>query len=451
MKVARRPAPWCCLAVLSNVDKVNGLMMWGRNVAGVVAAAWMTIAGATVADPLDDGRFDQADSLLEIDFPVAPQAVRVTVEPGDRLITLMTGAGVERTDAHAMIAALDGLWDPRRMRVGQDLAFTFAGSGDARVATAMELQPSVDRIVRVRRTEEGGFRGEQEQLALTTRPIWARGEITRSLFADAVDAGVPDPVLIVAMRALAYSVDFQRDIREGDGFEFLFDQEFHTDGRFARNGDVLYIAMQLGRRELELFRFENAEGQVDYYNRDGESMRRVLMRTPIEGARLSSSFGPRRHPILGYTRMHRGTDFAAPTGTPIFAAGDGVIEFLGTNSGYGRYIRIRHNGSLKTAYGHMSRYARGLSAGDRVSQGQVIGYVGSSGLSTGPHLHYEVHLDGTQVNPMSIDLPTGETLAGSELAAFQTAVEALDTLRLAMAEGQRSQVANRPMRSATPQ
>ena len=426
-------------------------MIWGRNVAAAVAVACVTVTGATAADPTGDRRFDQADSVLEVDYPVAPQAVRVTVQPGDRLITLMTGAGVERGDAHAMIAALDGLWDPRRMRVGQDLAFTFTGPADARVATAMELQPSVDRIVRVRRTDDGGFRGEQEQLALTARPIWAQGEITRSLFADAVDAGVPDPVLIVAMRALAYSVDFQRDIREGDGFEFLFDQEFHTDGRFARNGDVLYIALQLGSRELELFRFESADGRVDYYNRDGESMRRVLMRTPIEGARLSSSFGPRRHPILGYTRMHRGTDFAAPTGTPIFAAGDGVIEFLGTNSGYGRYIRIRHNGSLKTAYGHMSRYARGLGVGDRVSQGQVIGYVGSSGLSTGPHLHYEVHLDGVQVNPMSIDLPTGETLEGRDLAAFQAMVEALDALRSAMDEGPRSQVADRPVTSAAPQ
>ena len=426
-------------------------MIWGRNVAAAVAVACVTVTGATAADPTGDRRFDQADSVLEVDYPVAPQAVRVTVQPGDRLITLMTGAGVERGDAHAMITALDGLWDPRRMRVGQDLAFTFTGPADARVATAMELQPSVDRIVRVRRTDDGGFRGEQEQLALTARPIWAQGEITRSLFADAVDAGVPDPVLIVAMRALAYSVDFQRDIREGDGFEFLFDQEFHTDGRFARNGDVLYIALQLGSRELELFRFESADGRVDYYNRDGESMRRVLMRTPIEGARLSSSFGPRRHPILGYTRMHRGTDFAAPTGTPIFAAGDGVIEFLGTNSGYGRYIRIRHNGSLKTAYGHMSRYARGLGVGDRVSQGQVIGYVGSSGLSTGPHLHYEVHLDGVQVNPMSIDLPTGETLEGRDLAAFRAVVEALDALRSAMDEGPRSQVADRPMSAAAPQ
>lgn len=426
-------------------------MIWGRNVAAAVAVACVTVTGATAADPTGDRRFDQADSVLEVDYPVAPQAVRVTVQPGDRLITLMTGAGVERGDAHAMITALDGLWDPRRMRVGQDLAFTFTGPVDARVATAMELQPSVDRIVRVRRTGDGGFQGEQEQLALTARPIWAQGEITRSLFADAVDAGVPDPVLIAAMRALAYSVDFQRDIREGDGFEFLFDQEFHTDGRFARNGDVLYIALQLGSRELELFRFESADGRIDYYNRDGESMRRVLMRTPIEGARLSSSFGPRRHPILGYTRMHRGTDFAAPTGTPIFAAGDGVIEFLGTNSGYGRYIRIRHNGSLKTAYGHMSRYARGLGVGDRVSQGQVIGYVGSSGLSTGPHLHYEVHLDGVQVNPMSIDLPTGETLEGRDLAAFRAVVEALDALRSAMDEGPRSQVADRPVTSAAPQ
>ena len=433
-------------------DRVMGFQVMGlaRTVTGAATAIALVI-GAGHAAATQSGPFDQADSVLEAAYPVAPLTVRVTVESGDRLVTLMTNAGVARTDAHNMIAALDGLFDPRRMRVGQTFDFTFTGSGASRQVKSMTLQPSVDRIVQVSRTDEGGFTGEEQVIALDTRTVRASGEITRSLFADAVDAGVPDPVLIMAMRALAYAVDFQRDIREGDQFELVFDQDYHADGRFARNGDVLYVGMDLSSRELELFRFEGPDGRTDYYNREGESMRRVLMRTPIEGARLSSSFGPRRHPILGYTRMHRGTDFAAPTGTPIYAAGDGVVEFIGTNSGYGRYIRLRHNSTLKTAYGHMSRYARGLSAGDRVRQGEVIGYVGSSGLSTGPHLHYEVHVNGQPVNPMSIDLPTGETLSGGALTAFRAVVEALDAIRLAAAETSQDQLATRTVPVVQPQ
>jgi murein DD-endopeptidase MepM/ murein hydrolase activator NlpD len=166
------------------------------------------------------------------------------------------------------------------------------------------------------------------------------------------------------------------------------------------------------------------------------------MRTPIDGARMSSGFGMRRHPVLGYSRMHRGTDFAAPTGTPIYAAGNGTIDFIGNNRGYGRYVRIRHSGGLATAYAHMSRFAKGLERGSRVEQGEVIGYVGTTGLSTGPHLHYEVLQNGTQINPMAVDLPTGRNLEGSELAAFRAAADDIDRQFALMAAG--TQVAESP-------
>ncbi|MBO6838055.1 MAG: M23 family metallopeptidase, partial [Alphaproteobacteria bacterium] len=165
--------------------------------------------------------------------------------------------------------------------------------------------------------------------------------------------------------------------------------------------------------------FQDDDGRIDYYDAKGQSVRRALLRTPVEGARISSGFGKRKHPILGYTKMHKGLDFAAPSGTPIYAAGDGVVEAAGWNGGYGRYIRIRHNGTYSTAYAHLSRIDSRIKPGARVDQRQIIGYVGTSGRSTGPHLHYEVHVNGRQTNPLGVKLPTGKTLAGAELARFE--------------------------------
>jgi murein DD-endopeptidase MepM/ murein hydrolase activator NlpD len=351
----------------------------------------------------------------------------LTVEPGDTLMAMLTGEGVGRTEAHYAIEALGDLVDLRRLQIGQEISVTVSVEGETVRLDALETMQTVEEVATVSRDPEtDDFIAGAIENALETRASAASGTIDSSLYLAAVGEGVPDPVLIDAIRAYSYTVDFQRDFQPGDHFEILYEQDFHADGELARHGDILYARLVLSGRDYPIYRYEHGDGRIDYYNRDGESMRRVLMRTPIDGARISSNFGPRRHPILGYSRMHRGTDFAAPTGTPIYAAGDGVVEVIGRNSGYGNYIRLRHNGSLKTAYGHMNGFARGLSQGDRVRQGDVIGYVGSTGLSTGPHLHYEVLIDGAQVNPMNIDLPTGENLEGSELAQFRGLVEAID-------------------------
>ena len=182
----------------------------------------------------------------------------------------------------------------------------------------------------------------------------------------------------------------------------------------------------LSGKEFRLYRHETSDGEVDYFDAKGRSSRKALIMTPIDGARISSGFGRRKHPILGYTKMHRGTDFAAPSGTPVYAAGNGVVEKAGRNGGYGQYIRIRHNGTYKTAYAHLSGYARGITSGARVKQGEVIGYVGTTGRSTGPHLHYEVLLENKQINPKKLNLPSGRTLTGKELARFNAARGALE-------------------------
>ncbi len=373
---------------------------------------------AYVSLPLPSAE-DSAHEERYLDFlSLHIELLEETVGRGDTLAGMLAEAGVERLDAHNAVQSLQGVFNPRRLRAGQMVSMVFENRGERRDFAGFELAPDIETRIVVARTEEGDWVAESIANQFETRLMAAAGTIDSSLYAASNAAGVPDPVLIAVIRAYSFEVDFQRDIRPGDGFELLYEQDFDEDGVVARNGNVLYANLRVRGRDNPMYRFQSEDGTVDYYDRDGQSVRRTLMRTPIDGARISSRYGMRRHPILGYSRMHRGTDFAAPTGTPIYAAGSGTIESLGRNGGYGRYIRIRHNGSLKTAYAHMSRYARGLGRGSRVQQGQIIGYVGTSGRSTGPHLHYEVHVDGRQVNPMTLDLPSGRTLEGAELAAF---------------------------------
>jgi murein DD-endopeptidase MepM/ murein hydrolase activator NlpD len=221
----------------------------------------------------------------------------------------------------------------------------------------------------------------------------------------------------------------------------MFDEYRDEDGQMAKTGNISVAEMVLSGQKIRLYRYKAKDGFVDYYSATGQSVRKALLRTPIDGARISSGFGRRRHPILGYTRMHKGLDFAARRGTPIYAAGDGVVDFAGRNGGYGKYVRIRHTGIYKTAYAHMHRYGKGVRTGRRVRQGQIIGYVGSTGRSTGPHLHYEVHKNGRQVNPRSIKLPSGRTLKGRELTAFKMYRVELDRDYVALTQSQ--QVAER--------
>jgi murein DD-endopeptidase MepM/ murein hydrolase activator NlpD len=244
---------------------------------------------------------------------------------------------------------------------------------------------------------------------------------------------VPQNVTAELIKLFSWDVDFQRDLRPGDGFETLYDELSLADGSGeVRGSDLLYAALTLSGNVLGAYRFE-LEGGVEYFDRNGKSLRKFLLRTPVDGARISSGFGMRMHPILGYSLMHKGVDFAAPIGTPIYAAGDGRVLVAGRNGGYGNYVRIRHNGDYSTAYGHMLRFASGIAPGRRVSQGQVIGYVGTTGRSTGPHLHYEVLRDDAQINPMSVKQAPDTQLAGADLRRFQQEVDRIDRLRARLA------------------
>ena len=242
--------------------------------------------------------------------------------------------------------------------------------------------------------------------------------IKSSLYEDGKIVGVPLEILSEAIKLYSFDVDFQRDIQKNDEFEIFYEVFINGNKGNISYGKIKYIKLNLHGNILEYFIFKDEDDHFDYFNKEGKNARKALMKTPIDGARLSSSYGVRKHPILGYNKLHKGVDFAAPKGTPIYAAGNGVIDFVGKNGGYGKYIRIRHNSSYKTAYAHLSNYKKNIYKGIRVSQGEVIGYVGSTGKSTGPHLHYEVIYQNKQINPMKMKLPSGKILKDDELKKF---------------------------------
>ena len=366
--------------------------------------------------------------------PALPQKTETTValKSGETLMELLMKQGADRVDAYHAVAALRSHYNPRKLRAGQEIKLAFLEGGDTlsddtatdddasnRLLTAISLAPDIERTVKVTRDDDGGYSSDEIKKTFTDGFVRARGTITSSLFLDADRAGVPPQIIVQMIRMFSYSVDFQREVRAGDKFDVYFDRKFDENGVPVMEGDIAYASLTVGGKKHQLWRFKTKDGVWDYYDEKGRSMKKFLMRTPIDGARISSGFGLRKHPILGYSKMHKGTDFAAPRGTPIYAAGNGTIEIAGWVRGFGNYVRIKHANDYETAYGHMNGFAKGIKRGVRVHQGEVIGYVGTTGRSTGPHLHYEVHIHGKAVNPLGVKLPTGTQLAGTELKRYQ--------------------------------
>lgn len=380
----------------------------------------------------------EVDAMAQILAPmVSTQRTQIMrVRSGDTVERVLIRAGAPRAEAGLAIAAMGGLYDARSLRAGQSITVFMGDGPDGVVLAGLSIESDPTRSVQVSRTAAGVFVGRALDVPVTTRLAVAQGVVETSLYVDALDAGASPQIVADIANLLAYSVDFQREIYPGDPFEILFEEMVTPDGRQVGTGDFLYVRFEpQQRRNLEYWRFEGANGQVGFYGSTGESAKRFLMKTPINGARLSSSFGPRRHPVLGYNRMHKGTDFAARTGTPIYAAGDGVVERANRFGSYGNYILIRHANGYKTAYAHLNGFARNIRAGRRVTQGQVIGYVGATGRVTGPHLHYEVLRNGVHINPMSMRAPTGRTLDGDELDGFLVEREIIDQMRRAAGGG----------------
>ena len=253
---------------------------------------------------------------------------------------------------------------------------------------------------------------------LTKEIVYKESKIVSSLYSTAIDQGIKPNIIIDFARIYGFQVDFQRDIWKNDSFEIIFENYLNDKNEIVETGKILFANLILQNKEYPLYLFENKK-KSDHFDENGQSIRKTLMKTPINGARLSSSFGKRKHPILGFTKMHRGTDFAAPKGTPIMAAGDGKVVRVRWCGGGGNCVKIKHNSTYSTVYAHMSKFGRGIKKGVRVKQGQIIGYVGSTGLSTGPHLHYEVIENGKKINSQKMKLPSGEILKGKDRKEFE--------------------------------
>ena len=277
--------------------------------------------------------------------------------------------------------------------------------------------------------KDNKFVANKIEKVLYKKTVLGEGLIKSSLFQAAQKENIDAEVVVDFARIFGFEIDFQRDIRKNDIFQIVYDKYVDDDGELQKNGEIIYAYMKNRRREIALYRFVDQKGIPGYYQTNGKSIEKALMKTPINGARLSSTYGMRKHPILGYNKMHRGTDFAAPKGTPIMASGSGIIEMAKWNGAYGKYIRIRHNSKYKTAYAHLNGYARGIKRGAKVRQGQIIGYVGSTGRSTGPHLHYEVLVNGKRRNSQRLKLPSGRTLRGEDREKFEISRIKIDVMR----------------------
>ena len=258
---------------------------------------------------------------------------------------------------------------------------------------------------------------------------YKESKITNSLYQSALNLKIKPNIIIEFARLYGFQVDFQRDIWKDDSFQIIYEEFLNENGKIVETGKIIFANLSLQNNDLKLYRHEYEKNKIDYFDENGKSMRKTLMKTPINGARLSSSFGKRKHPILGFTKMHTGTDFAAPMGTPILASGDGIVVRAQWCGGGGNCVKIKHNRVYQTVYAHMSKFGRGIKKGARVKQGQIIGYVGSTGLSTGPHLHYEVIENGRKINSQKLKLPSGKTLKGKQRKNFEVNKIKIDVLK----------------------
>ena len=287
---------------------------------------------------------------------------------------------------------------------------------------------NTQKIYLKRNLKDDVFDKEILSIKLDKETIYKEDIILESLYNSAIVQKIPANTIIEFAGIYGFQVDFQRDIRKGDKFQVMYEIFLNEKKEIVETGKILFSNLKLSGQDNTLYYFD-FEGSEGHYDKNGKSVKKALMKTPINGARLSSSFGMRKHPIDGYNKMHRGTDFAAPMGTPIMASGDGVVKKAGWCGGGGNCVKIKHNSTYQTVYAHMSKFARGIKAGVRVKQGQVIGYVGSTGKSTGPHLHYEVIVNGKKVNSQKLKLPSGKILKNKERKLFETQKIKLDVLK----------------------
>ena len=348
------------------------------------------------------------------------------IQKGQSLNTLLSNSGISDKEIFNLTKLLSTFINLKKINTNQ----IFQVLVNKKTGELKRLTVNINNITSLHIfKKENKLVANKIEKVLYKKTSLSEGIIKSSLFRAAQKDNIEPEVIIEFARVFGFEIDFQRDIRKNDIFQIVYEKYVDDDGEVQKSGDIIYAYMNNKGREISLYRFVDRKGIVGYYQTNGKSIEKALMKTPINGARLSSTFGMRKHPILGYNKMHRGTDFAAPKGTPIMASGAGTIEVARWNGAYGKYIRIKHNSKYKTAYAHLNGYARGIRIGTKVRQGQIIGYVGSTGRSTGPHLHYEVLVNGKRKNSQRLKLPSGRTLRGEDREKFEISRIKVDVMR----------------------
>lgn len=448
---------WSSWTFLQNVSASPISWRAEHWILGGVALLLTALVGVVIPTFANATRHDAEPTpytTLALDLPTLPPgaeadptigAYGIDGEPDWRVVHVRAGQSLsdifreQGLGPNVLQRVLDSQKDAtalRSIRPGQEFAFAFDADGSLSMMR-------FDRGDAARVVLE--FDGDQvaestEDRAIERRTHVAHGVVTRSLFYAGEQAGLSDAMVLKLANAFGYDIDFAQDLREGDSFSVVYD-DLYREGELLRSGDIIAATFINQGQRYTAIRYTNASGETMYYTEDGRPLRKSFLRTPVEFTRISSVFSTgRKHPILGYMRAHKGVDYAAPTGTPIRAAGDGKIVFRGWKSGYGNFVMIQHNKEISTAYGHLSRFA-GVRNGDRVHQGQTIGYVGMTGLATGPHLHYEFRVGGKHRNPLTVTLPPPEPLPAAQLAQFRqksapmlARLKNLDRIQLARAD-----------------
>jgi len=358
-----------------------------------------------------------------------PNKKIIKVVAGDSLQKILLKEKISKEEVNKIYQKIKGIIDLTKIRQGQTITIVFRTKQNKPSISRITFQ--VDELSTAYiyyRNKRDDYEVRLNQKNLEQVNFLAKGVIVNSLFASAQKIDVDAEVIVEFARIFGFEIDFQRDIRKNDEFKIFYERFEDDEGENFKNGNILFAYLKNSGREIKLYRYKDSKNNIGYFTPDGKSIEKALMKTPINGARLSSGFGFRKHPILGYNKLHQGTDFAARRGTPVMASGSGTVERASWFGAYGKYVRIRHNSTYKTAYAHLSKFGRNIKAGKKVRQGQIIGYVGSTGRSTGPHLHYEVLVNNKRINSQRLKLPSGKKLSKNEMGNFNLEKKRIDQL-----------------------
>ncbi len=350
-------------------------------------------------------------------------------KPGDTYQSIINKLDINNGEKKLLLETILNEKSLEILRINKKFTFEF---DDLSVLKIKQFKIETDKkneIVFKKIQSTNKFEASKIKKNFTKKIVYRETIIKDSLYRSAINLGITPNIIIEFARLYGFQVDFQRDIWKNDSFQIIYEEFVNDNDKVVDTGEIIFANLKLRDSDLQLYKYEYKKNKIDYFDENGKSIKKTLMKTPINGARLSSSFGKRKHPILGYTKMHTGTDFAAPTGTPIMASGDGKITKAGWCGGGGNCVKIKHNNTYQTVYAHMSKFGRGIKKGTRVKQGQIIGYVGSTGLSTGPHLHYEVIENGRKINSQKLKLPSGKILKGDERKKFEVSKIKIDVLK----------------------